>query len=29
MLYPEISTVKELMKEYKTVPVFYEILIDS
>ena len=29
MLYPEIKTVKELLKEYQTVPVFYEILIDS
>ena len=29
MLYPEISQVKELLKEYKTVPVFHEILIDS
>lgn len=29
MLYPEIENVKELLKEYKTVPVFYEILVDS
>ncbi|NLZ46944.1 MAG: anthranilate synthase component I [Clostridiales bacterium] len=29
MLYPEINQVKELLKEYKTVPVFHEILIDS
>ncbi|MDF2567993.1 MAG: trpE, partial [Oscillospiraceae bacterium] len=29
MLYPSIQEVKDLMKEYKTVPVFYELLIDS
>ena len=29
MLYPEINRVKELFSEYKTVPVFYELLVDS
>lgn len=29
MLFPEIETVKELLKEYKTVPVFYELLVDQ
>lgn len=29
MLYPDIENVKELLKEYKTVPVFYEVLVDS
>lgn len=29
MLYPSLEQVKELMKEYKTVPTFYELLIDS
>lgn len=29
MLYPSIEQVKELLKEYKTVPTFYELLIDS
>lgn len=29
MLYPEIRTVKELLKDYKNVPTFYELLMDS
>ena len=29
MLYPSIEEVEELLKEYKTVPTFYELLIDS
>ena len=29
MLYPNIEQVKELLGEYKNVPTFYEILIDS
>lgn len=29
MLYPEINCVKELFNDYKTVPVFYELLMDS
>lgn len=29
MLYPSIETVKEYFKDYKTVPVFYELLMDS
>ena len=29
MLYPEIQTVKELLKEYRNVPTFYELLMDS
>jgi anthranilate synthase component 1 len=29
MLYPSAEQVKELLKEYKTVPTFYELLIDS
>lgn len=29
MLYPDISEVKELLKEYRNVPVFYELLMDS
>ncbi|MBQ9375422.1 MAG: anthranilate synthase component I [Ruminococcus sp.] len=29
MLYPSIEQVKELLKEYKTVPTFYEFLLDS
>lgn len=29
MLYPSAETVKELFNDYKTVPVFYELLMDS
>lgn len=29
MLYPKIDKVNELLKDYKTVPVFYELLMDS
>ncbi len=29
MLYPSVEQVKELLKTYKTVPTFYELLIDS
>lgn len=29
MMYPVIEEVKKLLEEYKTVPVFYELLIDS
>lgn len=29
MLYPEIQTVKELLKVYRNVPTFYELLMDS
>ena len=29
MLFPDIETVKELLKGYKTVPVFYELLVDQ
>ena len=29
MLYPEIDKVKELLNDYKTVPVFYELLMDA
>lgn len=29
MLYPSIDKVRELQKDYKTVPVFYELLMDS
>lgn len=29
MLYPSVDHVKELLKEYKTVPTFYELLMDS
>ncbi|MGN1133078.1 MAG: anthranilate synthase component I [Oscillospiraceae bacterium] len=29
MLYPSVEKVKELLKEYKTVPTFYELLMDS
>ena len=29
MLYPAIEQVKELFENYKTVPVFYELLMDS
>lgn len=29
MLYPEINKVKELLNEYKTVPVFYDLLMDA
>lgn len=29
MLYPSVGQVKELLKEYKNVPTFYELLIDS
>lgn len=29
MLYPPIDQVKELLKDYKTVPIFYELLMDS
>lgn len=28
-MYPSIEQVKDLLKDYKTVPVFYEILVDS
>lgn len=29
MLYPKIDKVNELLKDYKTVPVFYELLMDA
>lgn len=29
MIFPSVETAKELLKSYKTVPVFYELLIDS
>lgn len=29
MLYPSVDQVKELLNEYKTVPTFYELLLDS
>lgn len=29
MLFPEIKTVKDLAKSYKTIPVFYELLVDQ
>ncbi len=29
MLYPSIEQVKDLLKDYKTVPTFYELLVDS
>ena len=29
MLFPDITTVKDLLKTYKTVPVFYELLVDQ
>ena len=29
MLYPAIEQVKKLFENYKTVPVFYELLMDS
>lgn len=29
MLYPSIEQVRDLLKEYKTVPTFYELLVDS
>ena len=29
MLYPSKEEIKEMLKSYKTVPVFYELLIDS
>ncbi len=29
MLYPSIEQVRDLLKEYKTVPTFYELLMDS
>ncbi|MCD7741133.1 MAG: anthranilate synthase component I [Ruminococcus sp.] len=29
MLYPSVEQVKELLSEYKTVPTFYELLMDS
>ncbi|MEF2797118.1 MAG: anthranilate synthase component I [Ruminococcus sp.] len=29
MMYPSIEQVKDLLKDYKTVPVFYELLVDS
>lgn len=29
MLYPSLERVKELLKDYKTVPTFYELLMDS
>ena len=29
MLFPDIQTVKELLQSYKTVPVFYELLVDQ
>ncbi|MBR6337722.1 MAG: anthranilate synthase component I, partial [Ruminococcus sp.] len=29
MLFPDIETVKDLLKSYKTVPVFYELLVDQ
>ena len=28
MLYPSLDEVRELLKEYKSVPVFYEVLAD-
>ena len=28
MLYPSLEEVRELLKEYKSVPVFYEVLAD-
>ena len=29
MLFPDIKTVKDLAKSYKTIPVFYELLVDQ
>ena len=29
MLFPNVQTVKDLLKSYKTVPVFYELLVDQ
>ena len=28
-MYPSIEKVRELLNDYKTVPIFYELLVDS